>query len=162
MMNNILIMKDRKYCDDCQLFWDTTNDGHICNGVLVRVQDSPDYMISTWSFLDQEDRMKVWDTNCSTAYTDNPTFSSSWSFEAFCCAPGHMIAKAMNLREDEIFEDVYDGDPSYEAFDIYDEEDMRQRQEKMLLRERRNEELARIADFYDEEEEFFISTERAL
>ena len=153
---------NNKYCDDCQLHWDTTNDGHICNGTLVRVQDSADYMISTWSFLDQEDRMKVWDANCNTAYGDNPTFSSSWSFDSFCAAPGHMIAKAMNLREDEIFEEVYDGDPSYEAFDIYDPEDMKQRQEKMLLRERRNEELARIADFYEEEEEAFLKTERVL
>ena len=153
---------NRKYCDDCQLHWDTTNDGHICNGVLVRVQDSPDYMISTWSFLDQEDRMKVWDANCNTAYTDNPTFSSSWSFDSFCCAPGHMIAKAMNLREDEIFEEVYNGDPSYEAFDIHDEEDMKQRQDKIADRDRRNEELAFIANFYDEEEAFFVSTERVL
>lgn len=153
---------NRKYCNDCQLHWDTTNDGHICNGTLVRVQYSADYCIASWSFLDQEDRMKVWDANCNTAYGDNPTFSSWWSFESFCIAPGHMIAKAMNLREDEIFEEVYDGDPSYEAFDINDEEDMKQRQEKIAHRERRNEELESISNFYDEEEAFFVSTERIL
>ena len=57
---------------------------------------------------------------------------------------------------------MYDGDPSYEAFDIHDEEDMKQRQEKIADRDRKNEELARIANFYEEEEAFFASTERAL
>jgi hypothetical protein len=155
---------NHKYCHDCELYWDTTNDGHICNGLLVRVQDSADYCISSWSFLDQEARMKVWDTNCSTAYGDNPTFSSSWSYDSFCCAPGHMIAKAINLREDEIFEDIYEGDPlqqfSYEAFDIHDEESMRQRQEQIADRDRKNEELSRISDFYDDEEEAFMNAER--
>ena len=42
------------------------------------------------------------------------------------------------------------------------EEDMKQRQEKIADRDRKNEELARIANFYEEEEAFFASTERAL
>ena len=37
---------NHKYCQDCELHWDTTNDGHICNGVLVREQDSPDVAIA--------------------------------------------------------------------------------------------------------------------
>jgi len=155
-----------KYCQDCELHWDTINDGHICNGVLVREQDSADYMISKWSFMDQETRMKVWDVNCMTAYGNNPTFSCYWSFEAFCSAPGHMIAKAMNLREDQIFEEVYDKDLldqfSYEAFDIHNEESMRQRQEREEDRNRKVSELEQIAKFYDEEEAFFVSAERVL
>ncbi len=157
---------NHKYCHDCELHWDTTNDGHICNDVLVREQDSPDVAIATWSFLDQEARMKVWDANCNTVYDDNPTFSSNWSFEAFCCAPGHMIAKAMNLREDEIFEEIYDKDPmqqfTYEAFDIHDEENMKQRQEQFEDRDRKVSELEEIALFYDEEESFFKSSEMVL
>ena len=157
-------MMNSKRCEDCQLYWDTTNDGHICNGVLVREQDSPDIAIATWSFLDQEARMKVWDVNCMTAYGDNPTFSCHWSFDAFCCAPGHMIAKAMNLREDEIFEEIYDKDHlqqfTYEAFDIHDEESMRQRQEQFENRDRKVAELEQIAKDYDEEEAFFLSTEK--
>ena len=155
---------NRKYCDDCQLHWDITNDGHICNGTLVRRQDSADYCIASWSFLDQESRMKVWDVNCNTAYGDNPTFSSWWSFEAFCSAPGHMIAKAMNLREDQIFVEIHENkyDASLEAFDMTDPESMRERQEKIEEGYRIDAELENIAKYYDEEEASFMGTESVL
>lgn len=157
-------MMNRKYCDDCQLHWDITNDGHICNGTLVRRQDSADYCIASWSFLDQESRMKVWDVNCNTAYGDNPTFSAWWSFESFCSAPGHMIAKAMNLREDQIFVEIHENkyDASLEAFDMTDPESMRERQEKIEEGYRIDAELENIAKYYDEEEASFMGTESVL
>ena len=149
-----------KFCEDCQLYWESLNDGHICNGTLVREQWSVSFAMSKWDFMEEKSKMRVWDVNCNTAYGSNPTFSAWWSYESFCKAPDHMIAKAVNLDEDEVFEDCYDGDPSYEAFNLLDYKAMQDRQNAINRRNEINEELAKIAKFYEEEEAFLLSSER--
>ena len=151
-----------KYCEDCQLHWDITNDGHICNGTLVREQYSISICMGKWEFMETETKMKVWDANCNTVYAKVPSFSCNWSFESFCDAPDHMIARAVNLFEDEIFEDIFENkyDASLEAFDMNDPESIKERQEKIEEGQRIDAELENIAKYYDEEEASFMSTER--
>ena len=151
-----------KNCEDCQLHWDITNDGHICNGTLVREQYSISICMGKWEFMETETKMKVWDANCNTVYAKVPSFSCNWSFESFCDAPDHMIARAVNLFEDEIFEDIFENkyDASLEAFDMNDPESIKERQEKIEEGYRIDAELENIAKYYDEEEASFMSTER--
>ena len=157
-------MMNSKYCDDCQLHWDTTNDGHICNGTLVRLQFNIDYAMAKWEFMETETKMKVWDANCMTVYSKVPSFSWNYSFESFCNAPDHMIARAVNIYEDEVFADICDNnyDASLEAFDMNDPESMRERQEKIEEGYRIDAELENIAKYYDEEEASFMGTESVL
>ena len=153
-----------KYCEDCQLHWDTTNDGHICNGTLVRVQFNIDHAMAKWEFMETKTKMNVWDVNCLSAFSPNPTFSCYWSFGSFCNAPDHMIAKAVNLYEDDMFSDICDNkyDASLEAFDINDPESISERQAKIDEGYRIDAELVTIANYYEEEEEFLLSSEKVL
>ena len=117
-----------------------------------------------WEFMETETKMKVWDANCNTVYAKVPSFSCNWSFESFCDAPDHMIARAVNLFEDEIFEDIFENkyDASLEAFDMNDPESIKERQEKIEEGYRIDAELENIAKYYDEEEASFMGTESVL
>jgi len=150
-----------KLCDDCNMYWEELNDGHICNGTLVRVQFNTDFAMAKWEFMETDIKMKIWDANCNTVYDKAPSFSCNWSFASFCNAPEHMIAKAVNLWEDQIFVEIHEDryDASLEAFDIFDYETMRERQEKIQKGYRIDAELESIAEYYEEEETFLLSSE---
>tara|TARA_Y100000310_G_scaffold40372_1_gene37913 strand:- start:9820 stop:10362 length:543 start_codon:yes stop_codon:yes gene_type:complete len=153
-MNELPVLLE--YCEDCMLWWDGMWKGHYCEakgGACVRKPYS--IKEANWRFhmMDEGLKVQVWEQHSWTKGTDHQIFSCDWSFESFCNAPPHMIAAAVNLYEDSVWDDIGHWGAEYRTFNIHDPESYKEYEENKRAAWAAQEEERRIIQHYQDQYE---------